>query len=38
MGLKQNRKTSSFVQTLKEKQKDNPYLNVTEDSIDDLSD
>jgi hypothetical protein len=36
MGLRQNRKTSSFVETLKEKQKDNPYLNVTDDSIEDL--
>ena len=38
MGLKQNRRNTEKVQTLKEKQRDNPYLNITEDSLDDISD
>ena len=36
MGLKQSKKTAAQVQALKERQKDNPYLNVTEDSIESL--
>ena len=37
MGLKQNKKNRTEIETLKEKQKDNPFLNVTEDSLDNIS-
>lgn len=37
MGLKQNKKNRTEIEVLKEKQKDNPFLNVTEDSIDNIS-
>lgn len=37
MGLKQTKKNRTEIEALKEKQKDNPFLNVTEDSLDNIS-
>jgi hypothetical protein len=37
MGLKQNKKNRAEIEALKEKQKDNPFLNVSEDSIENMS-